>query len=119
MKWYRLAVEQGDANAEQNLAMMFYLGRGVPQDDNEAARRYRHAADQGYANAQYNLGRMFFRGRGVPQDNVKSYFWLSLAITVTGESASKLRDEVANSLSPEQIAEVQKLAREWKPKKAE
>ena len=37
---------------------MFAQGRGVAQNDVEAARCYRKAAYQGHADAQYNLGIM-------------------------------------------------------------
>ena len=41
-------------------------GRGVPEDDAEAARWYRLAADQGHAIAQHILGIMYAHGEGVP-----------------------------------------------------
>ena len=52
----RLAAEQGNADAQYNLAVMYANGLGVPQDDAEAVRWYRRAADQGMANAQAALG---------------------------------------------------------------
>ncbi len=51
-KLTRQRAEQGDAIAQFNLARMFYLGKGEPQDYSEAVRWYRKAADQGYAKAQ-------------------------------------------------------------------
>ena len=66
-EWRPLA-EQGDANAQYNLGLMTYHGRGVPQDDAQAVRWYRKAAEQGDARAQFNLGSMFAYGRGVPRD---------------------------------------------------
>ena len=52
----RAPAEQGDAEAQFNLGVMYANGRGVPQDDSEAVRWYRLAADQGHAGAQFNLG---------------------------------------------------------------
>ena len=49
VKWYRLAAEQGYAEAQSNLGVMYNNGRGVPQDDAEAVKWYRLAAEQGYA----------------------------------------------------------------------
>uniref|UniRef100_UPI000667786E tetratricopeptide repeat protein n=1 Tax=Haemophilus influenzae TaxID=727 RepID=UPI000667786E len=53
--WLPLA-EQGDANVQFNLGVMYAEGQGVKQDDFEAVKWYRKAAEQGYANAQANLG---------------------------------------------------------------
>ena len=49
---YRLAAKQGHAEAQCSLGFMFANGRGVAQDDAEAARLFRLAAEQGYAAAQ-------------------------------------------------------------------
>ncbi|MCP4384819.1 MAG: sel1 repeat family protein [Hyphomicrobiales bacterium] len=57
-KWYRLAANQGDAEAQFNLVVTYNFGRGVPQDDAEAVKWFRLAVEQGYANAQHNLGLM-------------------------------------------------------------
>ncbi len=49
-RWrYRLAADQGDADAQFNLGIMYENGRRVPQDETEAVRWYRLAADQGFA----------------------------------------------------------------------
>jgi TPR repeat protein len=58
---------------------MFDTGRGVAQDDAEAARWYRLAAEQGHAGAQFNLGIMFANGRGVGQDDAEAARWYRLA----------------------------------------
>jgi uncharacterized protein len=59
VKWYRMAAEQGLANAQLNLGVMYDYGQGVPEDDAEAVKWYRMAAEQGLANAQFNLGYMY------------------------------------------------------------
>jgi TPR repeat protein len=64
-KWYRKAAERGFAEAQNNLGLMYVLGRGVPQDDSTAVKWFRKAAEQGYAPAQNNLGEMRRQGRGV------------------------------------------------------
>ena len=72
---------------------------------------------------------MYGKGRGVPQDYVEAHKWLSLAeaehewlnlAEAEGtENASKNLDRIAKEMTDEQIAEAQRLAREWKPKKTE
>ena len=55
VKWYRLAAEQGHAQAQYNLGLMYANGEGVPEDDKEAVKWYRLAAEQGHAQAQSTL----------------------------------------------------------------
>ena len=73
------AAEQGDAKAQFNLGGMYFNGRGVPQDNAQAAQWYRKAAEQGEALAQFNLGVMYADGRGVPQNMAIAKKWLSRA----------------------------------------
>jgi hypothetical protein len=80
-----------------------------------ALRLIRPLAEQGDASAQYNLGVFYDNGLGVPQDKVSAYMWLNLAATQGKEGAATFRDLVARLMTPAQIAEAQKLAREWKP----
>ena len=71
------------------------------------------AAEQGYALAQAGLGVMYDEGWGVQQDYVHAHMWLSLAVEHGYETAKEGRDEVAAKMTPAQIAEAQRLAREW------
>ncbi len=77
---------------------------------------------QGYAFAQFALGSMYEKGQGVPQDYVQAHTWYNLAASrsppgTDRDNAVKNRDIVAAKMTPAQIAEAQRLAREWKPKK--
>ena len=54
--------------AQCALGLLCRHGRGVPQDDGEAATWYRKAADQGSATGQFALGLMYRYGNGVPRD---------------------------------------------------
>ncbi len=81
-----------------------------------ALREFRELAAQGDADAQFNLGVMYHNGYGVPQDDVQAHMWFNLAEEHGHANAAKNRDIVAKRMTPAQIAEAQKLAREWKPK---
>ena len=90
----------------------------------EMAKSYRRAAEQGVVEAQHNLGHMYRIGFGVPQDYVQAHMWFNLAASrfpasdkESRERAVKNRDRVASKMTPAQISEAQRLAREWKPKK--
>ncbi len=127
-KWYRKAAEQGQVQAQLalagwharcggNIGPLCLLRMGSPNlDYTEAAKWYRLAAEQGNAEAQLNLGIMSTEGQGVPQDHVMAHKWLNLAAAqggTTRDTAVKSRDAVAAKMSPEQIAEAQRVAREW------
>ena len=96
---------------------MYRDGRGVPQDFTQAMAWYRKAADQGSAVAQYNLGVMYRDGRGVPQGYVEAHKWHDLAASrITGdtrEEYAETRDALAEEMTPAQLAEAQRLARDW------
>ena len=113
---FRPLAEQGYASAQYNLGVMYDNGLGVPQDYREAAKWYRFAAEQGKVKAQSNLASMYTHGQGVPEDYVLAHKWADLAASQGGEDAVKIRDAVATSMTPQQIAVAQRLAREWKPK---
>ena len=113
----RARAEQGNALAQFNLGVNYTSGEGVPQDDVEATRWFRLAAEQGHLGAQQFLGAKYWIGKGVPQDYVQSHMWLHLAASrLTGEDLEKAveaRASVAQMMTPTQIAEAQRLAREW------
>lgn len=115
IRWYTMAAEQGDADAQNKLGVMYAQGKGVPQDYKEAVAWFSRAAEQGYASAQYNLGLMYANGQGVPTDYVLSYKWFNLAAAEGNENAIHNRDRIRTQMSPDQIAEAQRLSREFKP----
>jgi uncharacterized protein len=140
-KWYRKAAEQGYARAQSALGFIYlqsalgfryFTGAGVQKDYAEAVQWYRKAAEQGDSFGQGQLGSMYELGHGVPQDYVLAHMWYNLAAapsradpddyvgldpTVVAETNAEMRDEVAAKMTPDQIAEAQRLAREWKPTK--
>ncbi len=71
--------QQGEADAQLILGVMYANGRGVPEDDAEAVRWYTLAAEQGHAAAQSNLGVMYANGEGVPEDDAEAVRWYTLA----------------------------------------
>jgi len=85
-------------------------------DYETALREWRPLAELGDADAQNNLGVIYSFGLGVAYDYVQGHLWLSLAAAQGQEEARKYRDLVEKKMSSEQIAEAQRLAREWKPK---
>jgi len=67
-QWYGRAAELGNAHAQNELAFMYRIGQGVPQDYEQAVWWYRKAAEQGFAKGQLGLCFMYFHGLGVQRD---------------------------------------------------
>ncbi len=114
LKGFLSLAEQGNASAQAFLGAMYVRGEGVPQDYGEALKWLELAADQGHAMAQLSLGLMYDNGDGVPQDYVQAHMWINLSASRSGDDdIIGLRDALANRMTAEQIAEAQRLAREW------
>ena len=115
--WYRMAAEQGYANAELDLGVAYETGIGVPSDLGEAAYWYGLAAAQGNADAQRFLGNLYSLGHGVPQDYVQAHKWLTLGASgVLGADRIAVigfRDEIEKFMTAEQITEAWRLTTKW------
>jgi TonB family protein len=115
LKEWRALADRGDAEAEFWLGVMYEHGEGVAEQPMEAMNWYRKSAEQAYARAQYALGMIYAEGRGVLQHYIEAHMWLNLASANGEVDAPKQRDKLAEKMSPTQIAEAQRLAREWVP----
>jgi TPR repeat protein len=113
-EWQPLT-EQGDARAQFYFGLLYENGDGVPLDYAKARQWYEKAAAQGDAKAQLYLGLQSSFGQGVPMDLVEAYMWYSLAAGNGNAHAPGYRDDLARQMTPAQITEAQKRAREWKP----
>ncbi len=119
--WYRKAADQGLPDAQCELGNCYLEGNGVPKDIHEGVKWTRLAAEQGFAPAQNRLGLCYSKGRGVDKDYLEAYKWLNLAVAKGDAGADDVRMNLAAAeryLTPEQIAEGQRLAREFRPRKA-
>lgn len=74
------AIKLNDAEAQYKLGVCYYYGRGVEEDEEEAAKWYRKAAEQGYAVAQFMLGECYYDGEGVEQDREEAVKWYKKAV---------------------------------------
>jgi TPR repeat protein len=115
LRLMRPLAEQGHADAQVKLGKMYDKGQGVPQDQAMAVSWYRRAAAQGDGVAPYILGDTYLIGRGVQQDYVTAHMWLNLAAARGNKDAEMARDRAAALMTPAQVTEAQKLAREWLP----
>ncbi|HLJ48233.1 MAG TPA: tetratricopeptide repeat protein [Bryobacteraceae bacterium] len=113
-EWKPIA-DSGDPNAQFNIGLMYFDGKGVPQDFEKAVEWFRRAANQGYAKAQKNLGEMYYSGKGVKRDYVQAYVWLSVCAASGDQNCVDHRDIVAGKLNAGKLSTAQRQARDWKP----
>lgn len=116
VNWYRKAAEAGLGDAQYSLGLSYQSGQGVAQSYVAAASWYQKAAEQGIPGAQFNLGIIMGVGQGVPQDRVAAYKWLILAAAGRAKYAGNALDLLAQKMTQDEIAEAQRLARDWKPR---
>lgn len=122
VKWYHLAANQGYMDSQYYLGeMYFYGGDVIKQDYAEAYKWYRLAVDQGHSLAKIALGKLYMQGAGVPQNFILAYMWFHIYEISEPAYLRRLVErelaDIAQHMAPSQIAEAQKLAREWKPKR--
>jgi len=113
VRLYQEAAINGDADSQYKLGLLYLTGNGALQDFAEAAKWLQLAAEQGYGPAQYELGLIYRNGYGLPTDHVQSYVWLNLAAAAGVQQAMAARDEVMRALSSKQLAQAQKISRDW------
>lgn len=81
--------------------------------DIDSLAQYEQDAKAGRADALYNLGLAYSTGQGVGTDFVVAHKWFNLAASRGVEEAKRWRNTIAEEMNPGQIAQAQKLAREW------
>ena len=109
LKWFRLAAEQGHARA------MWFIGDSYCCDDADVVEElkwYRLSVEHGDVDSRFDVAWMYEHGRGVPQDYVYAHMWYNIAAAAGHEKAIDNRDVMNERMTPDQIAEAQKLARE-------
>lgn len=112
--WYQRAAEAGNRMAMHNLAALYAGGLLGEQEFETAAEWFAQAAAKGMTDSQFNLGMLHARGLGVEQDFSASYKWFSLAARNGDKDAIQARDDMAKSLSAEQVSMVNDEVAAWK-----
>lgn len=115
LKWYTKAAEQGHAGAQACLAALL-CNKG--KDYKEAIKWCTKAAEQGHAGAQHNLALMYYRGQGIIEDYIEAYKWILIA-GMNGEDISDFKKHLKGLMTSSQIAEAQRLAKEYMKKQEE
>lgn len=79
MQLFSPLAEQGDAEAQHRIAIMYQNGLGVVQNKELAYKWMKAAAEQGHALAQHGLGFMFLEGECVDQNGAEAATWFRRA----------------------------------------
>ncbi|WP_282044627.1 peptidoglycan-binding protein [Roseibium album] len=102
--WYSLAAQAGNAKAMHNLAVLYAEGGGEEPDYGKAATWFEAAANYGVKDSLFNLGILYAGGIGVDKDLVASYKWFAIAADKGDPEAAKRRDDVANMMDQQTLA---------------
>ena len=105
--------EQGDAESQYQLGILYHDGGTVPKDDAQAVQWFQRAAEQGYVRAQSTLGAYYWAGRGVPQDFTKAYFWSQLALAQGDENSKSRLEGLSAQMTKSQVATARQQAEAW------
>jgi TPR repeat protein len=81
--------------------------------DMDSLALYESEAKLGRADALYNLGLAYSTGQGVAQDYIAAHKWFNLAALRGSDIAKNWRNQIAGEMNAGQIAQAQRLAREW------
>jgi cell division protein FtsN len=79
LHWLRRAALQGVPAAQNNLAILYAEGRGIPAKPELAVYHWREAADAGHGPAMINLASALLRGFGAPSDPAEAAHWYRAA----------------------------------------
>jgi len=120
--FYRKAAERGYPPAEYKIGELTAAGRGVVKDEKTAVEWFRRAAEHGVALAQVRLAQSLGSGIGTPDgkpDAVEAMKWLLLAADALPDDnarriALEVRDKISQAITPEQRAEAERRAKEWR-----
>ncbi len=117
-KWYLKAAQQGVAEAQFQLAVRYYEhGKKAKENYVTAFQWFFKAANQGMPEAQYNVAAMYQLGRGVMTNRIEAYKWYLIAAAQAYPKAILARDNLASDLSGIEIAEAEKRAAAFEPKR--
>lgn len=129
--------EKGSVAAQVRMGSLYWLGKGVPEDYQEAVKWFRKAAEQEHARGQEALGRICYaavlmrrqdevkellsrlageesyrhpEAEWADCDLVEAYAWLSLAVAQGQQTAEEKRANVRDYMTAAEIAQAQELA---------
>ena len=90
--WYKQAAKQNLAEAMNDLASIYFLGKDIEKDEKEAFQLYKQAAEQNLASAQYSVALMYIN---IEKNVEKGLFWMSQAAQQAYIPAVKFLEDIS------------------------
>ena len=122
LPWYEKAAAQNHALATNNLAYLYDLGLGVPQDRHKGFELYSRAANLGWAESMWNLANMYGAGQLGEVDLVTACVWSIRAGRYARDTEMQLKAYVARimpylerTLTADQFTTCKTQAEAWSP----
>ncbi|WP_421696105.1 tetratricopeptide repeat protein [Aestuariivirga sp.] len=118
--WWGEAAKKGNSDAQLKLGWWLMKGQGIVKQDEAAGMNWLlMAANQGEPQAQYEVGIGYWKGRGVKPDPIAAYMWLDLCSGEPGfDNAATYRDQLAKSMTPEQVTQAKLMVQAFTPKRS-
>ncbi|MBU0944438.1 MAG: sel1 repeat family protein [Proteobacteria bacterium] len=111
MQWYELAAQNGDVEAQNELAYHYFIGKRVERDYEKAYYWFKRAAEKGYPLGQYNIGILWYTGNGVSGiDPVQAYAWFSLAAANGHGDGEIAKNFLETRLNKDELRQAQELS---------
>lgn len=120
-EWYRKAADAGKLDAIFTMGVVYEGGIGVPRSPKDAFAWYKKAADRGFYIGQTKVAHMYATGRGIKKDPPAAYLWFAIAERFTPRTGNDkneipiLKDKLSTMMTKEQVAEMDRRAKAWKP----
>lgn len=108
---------KGFAKAQYNLGKVYRDGAGMPKSEAVSLFWFTEAAERGHARAQDKMAERYLTGRGVLKDEVEALKWSILAAGQGVTDSERRRFELAARLPADKIAEAERRAAAFAPRK--
>ena len=111
------AAQRGHVDAQSKLGWMFTIGKSVPRNNLVALTWLRRASERGDAEAQHRRGQdVQISGKELLKAMSQRTPMFSMADAKGHKASRKARHKLARKMTPSQLAESQRRAREWQSK---
>ncbi len=112
VRWAQKAAAKNNAEAQDELALLYLSGKGVTTDKTKAVKLFQKAATQGNVHAQVTLGLLYLEGNVVARDSAKAVEWLQKA-AAKGSGYAQWRLSICYSHKDEGCRKDAAQAAEW------
>ncbi len=98
-KLYQKEANKGQAEAQNNLGVLYRKGKGVPKNHQKAMSLYKKSAAQGNAQAMNNIALLYAKGYGVKKSYDTAEIWYKKAIQHGAENAQMNLDAMNKEMN--------------------